>query len=174
MKNTEHQGDTFLVDEAFFEDHSVGDTLHTVLNQELERIAIGCHKEVSCSNLSNDEFDLEATRESLRFADFHDGFLEMVVTRHGSDGDVDMLALGEDAFTVRVQSVDKFSSIISKTSLKAWHFEIYSAKLFITKMLAEGVREPSFTATWDTSDEDDWDERVRLVGIAAQLFSQLR
>ena len=98
----------------------------------------------------------------------------MVVTRHGSDGDVDMLALGEDAFTVRVQSVDKFSSIISKTSLKAWHFEIDGAKLFITKMLAEGVREPSFPATWDTGDENDWNERVRLIWVASQLFGQLR
>ena len=41
-------------------------------------------------------------------------------------------------------------------------------------MLAEGIRESSFPATWNTGDEDDWNERVRLIWVATQLFGQLR
>ena len=171
LEDAMHLGHSVLIDETLLEDDSMSDALHAVFDQELERIAVGSHEEVSSSHFSDDELDLEFARESLRFSQLHDGLFEMMVAWHRSDDDIDMRA---NSRAEVVQLSDKLVRVVSHALFDAWHLEIVRSQMLISEMLAQCVRESTFTATWDTCDQNNRDGRVGLLCVASQSICKLR
>jgi len=88
-----HLDELALVNKTFLEDDSVGDSLHAVFDQILKHVAVGRHVEIRSFHFGDNEFDLEAAREAFSFTQLHDRLFQVVIARHGSDDNIDVLAL---------------------------------------------------------------------------------